>query len=637
MKLPTQPTPAFLNKACYFALAVLAIANPLCATEAPAPAERTWELRLSDQPSGSFTESTLPGADGQVTTNERMAMEMNRLGSKVSITNETETVENAAGEMQSLIATMSSSQAATRLRVTRSGDGLQIVTDAGGKSYEKKIPFTGTLLGPKGVERLSREKLKKEGATVSYRLFSAEIGNVATMERKVIGISTEKDRTLLKCEETIEGFPGKQFVTIDESGRWIRRQQTFPFGELVIEPSTSIATTQVPAQPTACAPLPKESYDRTMARSNVLLPDPRSISAVTLRVRHAKPELGWPNLEGIGQRVVEKSSSTVVLEIRRREKGSGPSDEKPEESCLQPNALVQSDDAEVVRIAREVTANVQGDFEKARRLQNWVNQNLEFDLGIALASASEVARNRRGTCVAYAVLLAALQRAAGLPSRVVMGFAYANGIWGGHAWTEAYLDNRWIALDAALFAPGPADAARLRFGASAGDDQLIQILAAGAQLYGNVECQVTAFEFNGRTVTVPEKAPRYEIAGQRYANAWLGFSLEAPQGFRFTTTDAVFPDRTILAMEGPEGRKITLTMTNVGADPDATVKTALSSLGEVKPRAHKVGQLAGEMASTPKGARLVWRQGNSLWVLTAEGDSPDKLLQQIAATWRWTS
>jgi hypothetical protein len=218
-----------------------------------------------------------------------------------------------------------------------------------------------------------------------------------------------------------------------------------------------------------------------------------------------------------------------------------------------------------------------------------------------------------------------------------MGFAYANGIWGGHAWTEAYLDNRWIALDAALFSPGPADAARLRFGASAGDDQLIKILAAGAQLYGNVECQVTAFELNGRAINVPEKAPRYEIAGQRYSNPWLGFSLEAPKGFRFTTTDAVFPDRTILALDGPEARKIILTMTNVGADADGAVKAAISSLGDMKPSSLKIGQLNGEMASTPKAARLIWRQGNSLWVLTAEGDSPDKLLEQIAATWRWTS
>ena len=605
------------------------------AADPAAPAERLWDLKLADQPSGSFTESSQAGADGQMTTKERMAMEINRLGSKVSITNETETVENRAGEMQSLVATMSSSQASTRLRVTRSDNALQLVTEAGGKSYEKTIPVTGPIVGPKGLEQLSREKLKTEGAVISYRMFSPELGNVATIERKVIGTTDHKGRKLLKCEETIEGFPGKQFVTIDENGRWVTRQQTFPFGELVIEPSTRATTAQVPAAPPSTI-LPKESYERTMARSNILLPDPRSISAVKLQVRHLKPELGWPDLEGSGQRVLEKSDSTALLEIRRREKGSGQPDDKPDESCLRPNALVQSDDAEVIRIAREVTANVQGDFEKARRLQNWVSQNLQFDLGIALASASEVARNRRGTCVAYAVLLAALERAAGLPSRVVMGFAYANGIWGGHAWTEAYVDNRWIALDAALFAPGPADAARFRFGASAGDDQLITILAAGAQLYGNVECQVTAFELNGGTIDVPEKAARFEIAGQRYSNPWLGFSLAAPQGFRFTTTDAVFPDRTILAIEGPEAGKITLTMTNLGADADGALKIALSSLGDAKPRAHKIGELAGELVSTAKGARLVWRQGNSLWVLTAEGGSPDKLLKQIAATWRRT-
>ena len=166
-------------------------------------------------------------------------MEINRLGSRVSITNETETVENRAGEMQSVIATISSSQAATRLRVTRDDGALQIETEAGGKTYEKKVPFTGTLVGPKGIEKLSRENLRKEGAKVSYRMFSPEFGNVATMERKVVRTIDDKGRKLLKCEETIEGFPGKQFVTIDENGRWITRQQTFPFGELVIEPSTA--------------------------------------------------------------------------------------------------------------------------------------------------------------------------------------------------------------------------------------------------------------------------------------------------------------------------------------------------------------------------------------------------------------
>ena len=50
-----------------------------------------------------------------------------------------------------------------------------------------------------------------------------------------------------------------------------------------------------------------------MARSNIPLPDPRGISALTVRIRHLKPDLGWPDLEGPGQRVMEKSSSTMLL------------------------------------------------------------------------------------------------------------------------------------------------------------------------------------------------------------------------------------------------------------------------------------------------------------------------------------
>jgi hypothetical protein len=255
------------------------MAGAAIAAESPASSDRTWDMKLADQPSGSFMESTRVDTEGNVTTKERMAMDINRLGNRVSISNETETLENRGGEMQSLVATMSSSQAATRLRVTRSEEALQIVTEAGGKSYEKKIPFTGTIVGPKGLEKLGRENLKKEGATITYRMFSPELGNVATMERKVVGIIDDKGRKLLRCEETVEGFPGKQFVTIDENGRWITRQQTFPFGELVIEASTRATAAQAPA-PAPSTTLPTESYDRTMARSNILLPDPRSISGL---------------------------------------------------------------------------------------------------------------------------------------------------------------------------------------------------------------------------------------------------------------------------------------------------------------------------------------------------------------------
>ncbi len=109
----------FRGAAGLLAVALLSMIAMAVAADPTTSGERHWDLKLADQPSGSFRESSVVGADGNVTTKEQMVMEINRLGSKVSIQNETETVENPAGEMQSLVTTMSSSQASTRLRVTR--------------------------------------------------------------------------------------------------------------------------------------------------------------------------------------------------------------------------------------------------------------------------------------------------------------------------------------------------------------------------------------------------------------------------------------------------------------------------------------------------------------------------------------
>src|SRR5262249_27011445 len=153
-------------------------------------------------------------------------------------------------------------------------------------------------------------------------------------------------------------------------------------------------------------------------------------------------------------RVVERAGSSVTLEITRPrapaarvERTLGSHAETSE--FLAANSIVNSDDPEVMRIAREVVDDERDAWAAAQKLTRWVHDNMRFDLGVGLASASEVARDRRGTCAAYATFLAALERAAGIPSRYVMGFVYVNGAWGGHAWTEVRIGDDWLPLDAA--------------------------------------------------------------------------------------------------------------------------------------------------------------------------------------------
>ncbi|HKI19182.1 MAG TPA: transglutaminase-like domain-containing protein, partial [Isosphaeraceae bacterium] len=68
---------------------------------------------------------------------------------------------------------------------------------------------------------------------------------------------------------------------------------------------------------------------------------------------------------------------------------------------------------------------------------------------VAFASAGEVARNRAGDCTEHAVLAAAMYRAAGIPSRVVVGLIYVESRegFGYHMWNEVFINGRWVALD----------------------------------------------------------------------------------------------------------------------------------------------------------------------------------------------
>ena len=109
-------------------LALLSLSSLRAAT----PEERSWQLKLADQSSGSFTETTTRHPDGKVVTREVMAMELNRLGSKVEMRVEGESTEDANGKLEVLQSSVTSSKTATQVRATREGDAFQIETTAGG-------------------------------------------------------------------------------------------------------------------------------------------------------------------------------------------------------------------------------------------------------------------------------------------------------------------------------------------------------------------------------------------------------------------------------------------------------------------------------------------------------------------------
>ncbi len=124
---------------------------------------------------------------------------------------------------------------------------------------------------------------------------------------------------------------------------------------------------------------------------------------------------------------------------------------------LDSNIMINTEDPVIVKIAQMATIGHSGVLHKAYKLREFVTKHIRNkNLNIGFATASEVARNPEGDCSEHAVLLAALGRVCGIPSRVVSGLVYLpkfnnqENIMGYHMWTQFLIDEKWIDFDAAL-------------------------------------------------------------------------------------------------------------------------------------------------------------------------------------------
>jgi Transglutaminase-like superfamily len=95
-------------------------------------------------------------------------------------------------------------------------------------------------------------------------------------------------------------------------------------------------------------------------------------------------------------------------------------------------------------------------WDKSVAIERWVKANMKaFEFSQAMATADNVAKTLSGDCTEYAMLAAAMCRAAGIPSRTALGVVYAPSRDGKpflayHMWTEVFAEGQWVSLDATL-------------------------------------------------------------------------------------------------------------------------------------------------------------------------------------------
>jgi hypothetical protein len=337
--------------------------------------------------------------------------------------------------------------------------------------------------GPSGTESRTEVALEEPihlPSTVRPRLAQAKAPDGTTYTASVFSPLTMRNEPitlLVEGRETITGPDGPvEVLRISEKHQGLQaRAWLAPDGSVLREEATlgftlERVTSREAALAGITADTPIDLVVKTRIPTAGRIDDPRELSSLTLRMKgsgrtHVPDDPPRQRVEADLLRITRESVPAALAP------GLPPAgaDRDPIAGYADPSPFVESDDPAIVSLARSIVGDETEPVAVARKLLDWVHDNVAKEPSLTVPSAREVAKARRGDCNEHAVLLTALSRAAGIPARVVAGAVYSP--FGGaglpgeegfyyHAWSELWLGG-WVSADA-VFGQMPADATHVK-------------------------------------------------------------------------------------------------------------------------------------------------------------------------------
>lgn len=262
---------------------------------------------------------------------------------------------------------------------------------------------------------------------------------------------------------------------IDRGGHIQAAAQSM-FGATVTSTATDKASALKPHDPYRALPA-------VMTRSPYVITSPQTRSHIRYRFSF-KDGLAL-DLPATSDQHTSQEPGRTVLDVCEGCGPGLPTDAGSLAEARRPAIWLQSDDARIQAIAAPIARLAVSDTRKMELLAARTTAFLPKLDFTGHYSAVETIERRSGDCTEAAALLAALGRAAGIPTKVADGLVYSRETYHGvanvfmpHSWVLAYVDGRWKSFDAAL---GGFDATHVAL--VIGDGDAKSLVAAG-QLAG---------------------------------------------------------------------------------------------------------------------------------------------------------
>lgn len=210
---------------------------------------------------------------------------------------------------------------------------------------------------------------------------------------------------------------------------------------VALEPSSGGASTNRIVENVSEQHAKQDTYWQASVRSDKTVGSARRVSSLQMR---------WPQHIALPLSHTAQQYTVpglISTDIKQDSEKASPFDVQ---ASLAHEPRYALDNDKILRLAHQLTAQVEDPDKKVQRLLLFVSEHLKQQDVFDEQNAAEILATAKGDCTEFVQLFVALARAVNIPAREVSGWVYLGDEtqrFGGHAWAEVAIDGRWISAD----------------------------------------------------------------------------------------------------------------------------------------------------------------------------------------------
>ena len=444
------------------ALILLAAGFPALA-DAEASLDEQWFAVMLNGAKTGHMRAERRVEENRVITEQFMALGLERMGITISVENLDRYVETIAGEPLEFESVQKTSGVSMTVRGQVQDGNLTVVSGTMGSEQTRSMKWPEGALLAEGQRLATLDVDLEPGTEFTVTAFVPSAMEAVDVHHRV---ESKESVDLFGREiELIRIIQAMKIGMLDtETTAWV--DPAFELQKMTM--SVMGLQLEIKACPKQCALSdnePTEFFTNALATSPTPITDEMLATGVvyTLSARSDDVDIHFPQS---AEQTVSVNDGNWTLRVARQ---SPAATEFPYQgsdpdlvAATKPTNWMQSDAPAIQQAARDAAANAKTAAEAMRALEGFVAGYVnDKSLSVGYASALEVLETKAGDCTEHALLLAAMGRSLGIPTRVATGLAYVDD-WVGyrdtfvpHAWAQAWIGDRWISYDAALGGFGP--------------------------------------------------------------------------------------------------------------------------------------------------------------------------------------